>query len=57
MAGNLFKKSKETVDKIAASDQMKQAKKKASETKEKITSSEKFRSLKDKLKFKPNEEK
>ena len=57
LAGNLFKKSKETVDKIAASDQMKQAKKKASETKEKITSSEKFRSLKDKFKLKPNEEK
>ena len=52
LAGNLFKKSKETVEKIAASDQVKQAKKKASEAKSKITSSEKFRSLKDKLKFK-----
>ena len=52
LADNLFKKSKETVEKIAASDQMKQAKKKASEAKEKITSSDKFRSLKEKFKFK-----
>ena len=55
LAGNLFKKSKETVEKIAASDQVKQAKKKASEAKSKITSSEKFRSLKDKLKLKSDD--
>ena len=55
LAGNLFKKSKETVGKIAASDQVKQAKKKASDAKSKITSSEKFRSLKDKLKPKSDD--
>jgi hypothetical protein len=55
LAGNLFKKSKETVGKIAASDQVKQAKKKASDAKSKITSSEKFRSLKDKFKPKSDD--
>ena len=57
LAGNLFKKSKETVEKIAASDQMKQAKEKASQAKERITSSDKFRSLKNKFKSKPDEKK
>lgn len=55
LAGNLFKKSKETVGKIAGSDQVKQAKKKASEAKEKITSSENFRSLKEKFKLKSDD--
>ena len=48
LAGNLFKKSKETVEKIAASDQMKQAKEKASDVSSKIAASDQVKQAKEK---------
>ena len=48
LAGNLFKKSKETVEKIATSDQMKQAKEKASDVSSKIAASDQVKQAKKK---------
>ena len=48
LAGNLFKKSKETVEEIAASDQMKQAKEKASDISSKIAASDQVKQAKKK---------
>jgi|MDSW01.1.fsa_nt_gb hypothetical protein len=48
LAGNLFKKSKETVEKIAASEQMKQAKEKASDVSSKIAASDQVKQAKKK---------